>query len=218
MVNGQMSGKLMLEGAGGAPYVIMPDFAIHNPTSFPETILGLSANPPQFIPKGPQGNFYIKPTCVGLSTSQPFVLKNGSRLPLKFKLSLVTDGHSQDIMSISPIAGILKGNDSITLSVAFAPRSPELYDVKLNVLVYPIGGKAQRVIDANQPGTVVAPELIQSLSVRLVANGEVSALIFDPSRLTIDVKLVNSVENKDIFLENVSDSDLQVLPRHCHVH
>ena len=48
-------------------------------------------------------------------------------------------------MTISPMSGILKGNDSITLMIAFAPRAPEIYDVKLKIDVYPIGGKAQRV-------------------------------------------------------------------------
>ena len=73
---------------------------------------------------------------------------------------------------------------------------------------YPMGGRPQRVVDSRQPMGAGALEALQSLSVFIVAPGEIGAVTFDPPRLTADVRLVNTSETKDIFLENVTDSDL----------
>ena len=74
--------------------------------------------------------------------------------------------------------------------------------------IYPVGGRPQRVVDARQPMGAGPPETLQTLSVFVVAPGEVGAVTFDPPRLAAGVRLVNTCETKDMFLENVTDSDL----------
>ena len=54
------------------------------------------------IPQGPQGKIFLKPTCVGLSSIKTVSIKNGSRLPLKFKLNL-PDGAGVDMRNESRI-------------------------------------------------------------------------------------------------------------------
>eukprot|EP01034_Spumella_vulgaris_P021431 gene21431-27461_t len=206
IINGESGGKLMLEGAGATPFVILPDL-LSESVSYDEQSWGISGQAGSYIPKGFQGAFYLKPTCVGLSNTRKVTLKNGSRLPLRFKLSLSASANG--VVSISPMSGILKGNEDAQVTISFAPRKSVTQQYKLQISVYPIGGRTQRVLDANQPGPVAQPELLQQLSVDIVAPGEVSALVFDPARLTADVRLVNTAETKEIFLDNVSDADLR---------
>ena len=132
---------------------------------------------------------------------------------------------------ISPMSGVLKGNESVTLMIAFSPVKvslvtmyvcmyvtvciynvshnllfqSELHEYKLTFSTYPVGGKricmyyvcvtylsmcffkcecvcmyvcmcvysgrTKKVIDANQPGPVDPPELLQNFSVKIVAQG-----------------------------------------------
>ena len=208
IINGEISGKLMLEGSGATPYLVLPDLQSGDFSKVPEQFWGLTSQPPSYIPKGPQGVFYLKPTCVGLSSTKILKVKNASRLPLKFRIEL-TNQYPDGIVSINPTRGLLKGNEDMSITLTFAPTEAMVYEMNLQIFVYPIGGKTKRVLDANQPGPAAKPELLQTLSVQIVAPGEIGALVFDPARLNIDVRLVDSSENKYIFLENVSDSDIR---------
>ena len=62
-------------------------------------------------PIGSVGSFYLRPTCVGLTTSRPFPLLNGSRLPLRYRVTIEADGQSQGVVSVTPAKGILRGNE-----------------------------------------------------------------------------------------------------------
>ena len=167
------------------------------------------------VPRGPQGTFYLKPTCVGLSTSRTFTLLNGSRLPCRYRATIdAPEAVAQGIVSITPTRGILRGNEEIQLVIAFAPKDIKIYKFKLKIVTFPVGGRTERVIDARQPGDVKAPEVIQRLSVNIVGNSDSGALVYHPHTTTADVRLVNTTETKEIWLENVSDCDLQVKTPH----
>ena len=221
-VNGDEGGKLMLEGAGAVPYLTLPDLQtttsagsilegevldgqILSDIQQQEIVLGVTGRA-AYIPKGPMGSFYLKPTCIGLSNTRPFQLKNASRLPLRYKVSL--SGAAQGVAMVTPKSGLLMGNEITELSISFAPRKAEMYEFVLTISVYPVGGRTQPVKDANQPGPEAAPELLQTMTVRILAQGETSALVFDPSRTTAAVRLVNTSEERSIYLDNISDSDL----------
>ena len=208
IVNGDQGGRLLVEGNASIPFVCFPEVKIANgrePTESDARFDGIML-PPQFVPRGLQGSFFLKPTHIGLSTSRQLVLKNGSRLPLRFRLSLRAE--ASGIVSVTPTRGILRGNETVVLTVAFAPKQASKYVFKLKAKVYPVGGRAQRVIDARQAMGVTQPECVQILSIYLVAPGEIGAILFSPSAVELPVRLVNTSESTDIFLENVSDSDL----------
>lgn len=206
IINGSEGGKLLLEGSSAVPYVILPDL---NPNKYTpiEHVLGLKKVMPTNIPTGTQGTFFMKPTCVGLSSRRNLSLKNATRLPLRYVVAVVEG--DEHILNLTPKKGILKGNELADIDISFVPKASVMYNFKINVMIYPLGGKGIRVIDANQPGPVKAPELLQTLTVDVVCPGEVGAIIFDPPHLTVDVRLVNSSESKDIYIENVSDSDVK---------
>ena len=206
IVNGDLGGKLILEGNSSVPFVSFPD--VTNETGAKSQLQpGGISQPPQHIPRGFQGNFFLQPTHVGLSNSRKLVLKNGSRLPLRYRIQLPPE--AAGIVSITPAKGVLRGNETVSLIVAFAPKSATRQMFKLRCKVYPVGGRAQRVIDARQPMGVAPPECLQTLSLFIVAPGEMGAVLFSPSHLDVDVRLVYTSESRDVFLENVSDSDLQ---------
>jgi hypothetical protein len=211
IVNGESSGRLLLEGAGSLPFVFCPDVG---PLSHaPADTLGIKEQQPLTIPQGFLGSFYLKPTCIGLSSSRTIRLSNGSRIPIRFRITLPSE--SVGIMSISQSKGLLKGNEDISIIISFAPQNAMKYDFKMKIRTYPIGGKANRVIDARQAGNVQAPEVLQNLIINVIAPGEVGAIIFDPPRLAAGVRLVNTSECKDVYLENASDCELSYSLCYC---
>jgi hypothetical protein len=202
LVNGDAGGRLVLEGNASVPFITFPQ--VQTDSVVPR---GISAPGTQTAPRGFQGSFFLKPTHVGLSTSRHLTIRNSSRLPLRWVLRLPAE--AAGVVSVTPPKGLLRGNETATVVVAFAPRAATRYSFKLRAKVYPVGGRSQRVIDARQPMGVSYPECLQSLSLFIVAPGEVGAVLFSPARLSIPVRLVNTQETRDIFLENVSDSDLR---------
>jgi hypothetical protein len=210
IINGEEGEKLLLEGTGAVPYVIIPDL-YEEQSIFPEELFGInkkSMTSYELIPKDVLGTLYMKPTCLGLASTRSITLKNASRLPLKYRVVLPAQATQDNLLEITPAVGILKGNDDIKLLVTFSPQRIKTYNFKVTIQVFPIGGKPKRVMDANQPGAVDPPEVIQECSVIINAVGEMGALLFDPEETFADVRLVHTKEEKSIWLENISDSDL----------
>jgi hypothetical protein len=210
-INGDEGEKLLLEGTGALPYIIVPDLFEAKETNHlqAEDVYGInkrSMTNYSAIPRGMLGELFMKPTCIGLSSHRTITIKNATRLPCKYRL--VLPKNAENILEITPTAGILKGNDDVKLHVTFSPKKLKLYQFKVNIQVYPIGGKPKRVLDANQPGPVEPPEILQDCSILLQAQGEMGALTFDPPHTVADVRLVHTNEERSIWLENISDSDL----------
>jgi hypothetical protein len=109
--------------------------------------------------------------------------------------------------------GIIQGNDQQDLHIVFQPRAVNLYEIMVRVHVYSLTGESlhgsDMILDARQPGKVHRPALLQDLSFKIVASGEQGAMLFHPKDIEADVRLVNTSEMKDIFLENISSSDIQ---------
>lgn len=205
VINGDDGGRVILEGQGALPYLIVPDLLVDS-TPYPENIWGIPSKPPSSIPKGTLGDLFMRPTSVGLTSQRVITLKNASRLPLRYRISLPS--HAQGVLSITPMSGTLKGNDDIALKVIFSPQQAQMHTLAMNVNVYPLGGRPKRVLDSNQPGPVEAPELLQQFTVMIKAQGEVGAITFDPPHTDIPVRLVHTSEQRAIWLENVSDAEL----------
>jgi hypothetical protein len=208
IINGDDGGKLLLEGIGDRPFVSCPELSHIRVPSYEDEFIGKAGlaqkNP---IPDGFQGSLYMTPTCVGLSTTKTFIIKNSSRLPVRFVITLPPE--AAGVLDIVPLKAILKGNEDLKLTVIFAPQVAIRYEFKIKIKTYPVGGVAPRILDARQIGIPDAPECLQSLRVLVIAPSSVGAVLFDPPRLTAEVRLVNTFEMKDIFIENVSDSDIQ---------
>ena len=110
--------------------------------------------------------------------------------------------------------GILRGNQTVDLSIYFAPQKSIEYKYKLRVKSYPLGGDPIRVLDARQPGTVTQATPLQNMHVTIVAPADIGAVVFDPPETYLDVRLVNTEELLFIYIENVSNSDLEYFLRY----
>jgi hypothetical protein len=205
VINGDDGGRVILEGQGAVPFLIIPDL-LQDSTPYPEQIIGLPHKATTVIPKGLIGELFMRPTSVGLTSQRTITLKNASRLPLRYRISLPSLANG--VLTITPMSGTLKGNDDIALKVVFSPKHAETYNFAINVTVFPLGGRPKRVLDSNQPGPVDRPEMLQNFSLNIQAQGEIGAITFDPPHTDIAVRLVHTQEEKAIWLENVSDSEL----------
>ena len=67
----------------------------------------------------PNGTIYIKPTCIGVTSTATFELHNTSRTPLNYCWTL--QGASKDQFRISPSEGYLQGNDTVSVTISFFP-------------------------------------------------------------------------------------------------
>lgn len=199
LVNGAPGGQLLLEGAGTVPQISCPDL---------DEAAGSLVKIGSVLPARPYigSSFLLPPTCVGLSSSRDFVIKNVSRVPVRFYCSLPQA--VRGVMDISPAHGLLRGNASAAISICFAPQSQRKVEAKMHVLMFPIGGEPERVIDGRQAGAVARVRPLQSFKVSLVAQGTAGAIVFNPSDVSTDVQLVNTTESRHVVLENVSDSVL----------
>eukprot|EP01033_Poteriospumella_lacustris_P005515 gene5515-3931_t len=182
VINGDDGGRVVLEGQGAVPYLIVPDL-LQDSTPYPEQILGIPHKPPAAVPKGLLGDLFMRPTSVGLTSQRTITLKNASRLPLRYRIALPSS--AQNVLTITPMSGTLKGNDDIALKVVFSPKNAQIYNFAMNVSVFPLGGRAKRVLDSNQPGPVDRPEMLQHFTVNVQAQGEVGAITFDPPHTDI---------------------------------
>jgi hypothetical protein len=205
-VNGECTGKLFLEGSSSVPYLVFPDVETGKSIGIKQNDLQCK----QHVPNGLLGTFFLKPTFVGLSSNRKLFYKNATRIPLKYSLSIenMEDPGESLCVGLCHMKGLLRGNESASITISFAPRNSKQYRYKLKVKVYSIGGDPSIVLDARQPGTSQPPELLQTVSVMIIGQGDVGALIFDPPRVTPAPKLVDTPETKDIYIENISDSNM----------
>ena len=71
----------------------------------------------------------MQPTCIGISSTRSVTLRNTARIPVMF--SCAVPARYAGIFSIAPTAGVLLGNDTAELTVAFAPRQQSLHKFDL---------------------------------------------------------------------------------------
>jgi hypothetical protein len=112
---------------------------------------------------------------------------NISRIPLRYRIVLPVE--ADGILSISQSVGLVRGNEDLVLTIFFAPQQVLFipyhklyfviiiiiqaikYNFKLKLKTYPIGGKCGRIIDSRQIGVVEQPEILQSISIDIIAPG-----------------------------------------------
>ena len=203
IINGSIGTNILLEGTASLPSLKFPAL---DPPPVGSSAISKAISIVSGPPSGFQGSYYLKPTFIGLTSTSSFILKNSSRLPLRFKLTL--PAAAAGIIVIKPMSGLIRGNETMSLTVTFAPRKQKTYTFRLHAKTYPIGGPPPKVTDARQPGNVGPVEPLQSLSANIIGEGEMGAVTFEPSRISTGVHLVNTSEIMTMCLENISDADL----------
>jgi len=153
------------------------------------------------------GSFYLKPTCVGLSSERKLNLHNPTRVPLVYTISVPAKLQGT-ILDVNPKCGKLMGNERVAITVSFAPRSEKIYRCKLHIKVRCVSGPAPDMRDSRQLGITNSAPSLQSIGIVLVCPGGGGAVSFAPPSVDFGVKLVNYSETKPISLINGSDCDL----------
>lgn len=148
----------------------------------------------------------FEPTCVGLSSKRQFTVHNASRIPALFEA--VLPARATTIFAVAPTSGLLRGNESQTITVTFAPRKPRsVARAKCVVRARPIAGATSlRVRDARQLGnpTTTVP-VVQEVTTSLVGPATCGVVAFEPSSLDFNTLLVNTRETQHLILANAAD-------------
>ncbi|CAN0346344.1 unnamed protein product [Ectocarpus sp. 6 AP-2014] len=149
---------------------------------------------------------YMRPTCVGIVSSGIVKVKNASRIPAIFRID--TPKGSSGVIRVSPMAGLLLGNQTKALQVVFAPRETKGYRFKLPIKVRSILGETPVLTDCRQLGEAMPADFKPGASVTVLGKGEQGAVTFHPESLAYSVRLVNTPESKALVLENCSECDV----------
>ncbi|CAM9105839.1 unnamed protein product, partial [Scytosiphon promiscuus] len=150
---------------------------------------------------------YMRPTCVGIVSSGVVKVKNASRVPVIFSIE-PPDG-SSGVIRVSPLAGLLLGNQSTSIQIVFAPRETKGYRFKLPVKVRSILGETPYLTDCRQLGEAIPADFKPGACVTVLGQGEKGAVMFHPESLAYSVRLVNTPESKTLVLENCSECDVK---------
>jgi hypothetical protein len=144
-----------------------------------------------------RGNtMYFKPTAIGIVARRKLVVHNNSRVPLLFRCEI--PAKLRGIVHIEPRVGRLRGNESSTVEVCFAPRAERQY---CNSFPFTV-----RSITVNS-GTQVPP-VIDTVNLKVAGMGTSGAITFDPPIVDFGTTLVKTVETRELTLVNSSDCDL----------
>lgn len=169
-----------------------------------------------------------RPTCVGASSQRTVTLHNPSRVPVAFRWRL--PARLQGHVSVSPASGLLRGNESASLTWTFTPAAQKVYEARAACLVLsptPDGGAAA----ANGHTSLLSlagMELLAAdwttredvesegeqggegaVALSLVGEGTQGAIALDPPALELGDLRVGHPVRRQLVLQNVSDGVLR---------
>lgn len=195
-VNGEETSGPMLLGSGHVPAA---------------RVLGMDA---VTNPENGAGHVTFQPTCVGLVSRRSFQIHNTTRVPLVFDVAL--PHRSAATFSIKPRTGVLRGNESTTVTVTFAPNTRGIAKTKCVVAVRPLAGAPPPSrCDSRQLGNALPMQILQKIVCRLVAPGACGVIAFEPPVLDYPTLLVNTTESKELVLANASDCAIRYSMDYC---
>ncbi len=242
---------LQVGGPQGATVLLHPAFASALPIPFCLAymhIWALSAleyplqsirniSPEAATPVLPGRPYPHRPTCVGASSQRTVTLHNPSRVPVAFRWRL--PARLQGHVSVSPASGLLRGNESASLTWTFTPAAQKVYEARAACLVLsptPEGGGAEGgggggAAAANGPSSLLSLAGMELLAadwssredvesegeqgdegavpLSLVGEGTQGAIALDPPALELGDLRVGHPVRRQLVLQNVSDGVLR---------
>ncbi|GIL53686.1 hypothetical protein Vafri_9323 [Volvox africanus] len=165
------------------------------------------AHTPRLTTDLPSGTLYFRPTCVGASSQRAITLHNPSRVPLDFRWQL--PAKLAGMVSVTPVAGTLRGNESVQLLWSFAPAAQKVFEGKATcVVLAPDGGNGGSTAAAAATADAAASET-DGVSLSLVGEGTQGAVALDPPVLELGDLRVGHPVRRPLVLQNVSDGVLR---------
>jgi hypothetical protein len=100
------------------------------------TLIASAGIPRLLLPD--KGIFCIKPTCLGVTSSRSCTLRNVSRLPLRFEWRIPQK--YKNVIQATPSVGDIEGNNSIDVTITFAPQATGKIKVHIPIDVFCVTG------------------------------------------------------------------------------
>ena len=136
-------------------------------------------------------SLYFQPTCVGLTSSRVFTVRNSSRVPLTFQWKIPEE--LRNVLQVRPSVGKLRGNEEAVVRWIFSPCRQKKYSLRVPCLVRSLGD--QRPLAKH--------------SLLLVGEGGEGAVLFEPPCVDFGTVLVATETSKIVQLVNSADCDLR---------
>eukprot|EP00937_MAST-01D_sp_MAST-1D-sp2_P000336 g336.t1 len=139
---------------------------------------------------------YFKPTACGLVTRRAITVHNTARIPVVFKCEL--PARLRGCLSLAPRVGRLRGNESVDVQCAFAPRIERQYCENVRFTA-----KAIAMADGSMAAR--APVACET-AIKLVGLGTSSAISMSPQMVDFATTLVKKQATQTVTLVNSGDS------------
>ena len=162
--------------------------AIFNTTPFYKADFPVSGT--GFLPTLEMANnstVYFKPTCVGATSEIMYDVTNPSRLTTAFEWDIPPS--IQKIFTIEPREGLIRGNETLSLSCIFNPNRRKKYHFRVCCELRP-------------PGSDAPPEKVWLI---VSGGGEVGEVSFEPQQVNFDTCIIGGFTKRKLRLRNASE-------------
>jgi hypothetical protein len=156
-------------------------------------------------PDAPSPPLYLKATCAGLASTRTLTLHNPHRIPAVFAVEV--PARLRAVFAVTPRSGLLRGNQTAQLTVAFAPRHHREYKLKVVVQARATGGAPPPHLfgDARMIGdAAAAAAYVSETAVTVLAPGSGAVLAFEPPHLDFGNLLVNNTADATFTLVRIA--------------
>ena len=136
-------------------------------------------------------SLYFQPTCIGLTSTRVFTVRNSSRVPLTFQWKIPEE--LQKVLQVRPSVGKLRGNEEAVVRWIFSPRRQKKYSLRVPCLVRSLGDRRP----------------LAKHALLLVGQGAEGAVSFEPPHVDFGTVLVATETSKIVQLVNSADCDLR---------
>ena len=160
-------------------------------------------------PSTPAPPLFIKATCTGLVSSRTITLVNPKRIPVVYSVEI--PARLSGIFEVTPRMGLLRGNQSATLTVSFAPKEQKEYKLHVSIKIRAVSGPPPAHLggDSRMIGDADEAPVIGEVRVSIIAPGSGAVVTFEPAHHDFGCLLVNNTADSDFVLVNESDCDVQ---------
>nr|XP_056708024.1 cilia- and flagella-associated protein 65 [Euleptes europaea] len=171
--------------------VLQHSLSLHlnfSPSFTKEIILQSSAEPLVLLLEG-DGSLYFKPTCVGLSSSHTFTIKNSTRLPMFFRWKIQQS--DKKFLSVQPAEGTILPNEALAQTWTFTPREETKYLLRAWVTAW----RDQETLGDKSPESVRYP-------LRVIGEGALATITALEEQVDVGSILVGRTQSCELVLLN----------------
>ncbi|RUS91152.1 hypothetical protein EGW08_001065, partial [Elysia chlorotica] len=142
-----------------------------------------------------EGTMYLKPTCIGTSSTRTYGFKNVSRIPLRFQWNLQAE--DKKFLTVEPDNGVIQPNQSLVQKWSFTPREQQKYVLKPMLVAWGQG------LSATSSGGKK-----RQFSLRIIGEGSVGDMQTEQSCVEFGDVVVGSSASRRINIYNNSNCNL----------